>query len=397
MAPIDGAALLRTPANVREHSRQRILREVMIQPATQTRLAQLTGLSPATVSTIVKDLQQEKVLQSEAGAERARRIRLGQVRGAAVGIDVGYTHVTVLVRRLDRDDALPETIYVGSEQGPRSWISQAARVVREELQNVGLETKDVVAIGMGTPGGIDPHTGEQTQAPMSFGWDSEPSPHEMLGEALGLTIVVDNDANMGALGEYLYGQGSESETFVYVKAASGVGAGLVIGGNLLRGRRGIAMELGHITVDPEGIVCACGKRGCLETVVGANYLIERARQAKVGYRGQAPTSLDGLIERARAGDRICLRIIEDAGGHLGFGLAQMCTLIDPDLIALGGQLSGAFDLMKDVMWQSFRSYTLPSQVDPQRGTRIVQTALGRYAQVRGALALGLRSNRPAQA
>jgi predicted NBD/HSP70 family sugar kinase len=395
MNEINGAALLSPTSNVRDQNRQRILREVMIKPATQVRLAQLTSLSPATVSTTVKELEREGILQVET-EERARRVRLGQVRGAAVGIDVGYSHVTVLVRPLTSTHTSPATFDIRAEQGPRAWIGQVAGFVRAELENVGLGIKDVVAIGLGAPGGIDPQTGVQTQAPLSFGWDSEPSPDALLSEELDLTIAADNDANMGALGEYLYGAGQDSETFVYVKVASGVGAGLVIGGNLLRGRRGIAMELGHMTVDPSGVVCGCGKRGCLETMIGANYLIDQARQAKVGYRGQVPTSLDGLIERARAGDRICRRIIDDAGRRLGFGLAQMCVLLDPDLIAIGGQLSSAFDLMQGAMTRTFRSHTLPSQAEPPRGPQIVKTERHSEAQVLGALTLGLRSNRPAQ-
>lgn len=395
MNQIDGARLLRSADSVREQSRQRILREVMIRPTTQARLVQFTGLSAGTVSTAVRDLESAEILQSRTD-DRARLVRLGQVRGAAVGIDVGYTHVTILVRPLTSSDASLETFAIGSDQGPRAWIGRVADTIRAELHNVGLEIKDVVAIGMGTPGGIDPRTGVQTQAPLSYGWESEPSPHVLLGEELGLVIAADNDANVGALGEYLYGVGQGSESFVYVKVASGVGAGLVIGGNLMRGRRGIAMELGHITIEPGGIVCSCGKRGCLETLVGANYLIEQVRQAKVGHRTQAPTSLEGLMERARAGDRICRRIIEDAAGRLGYGLAQMSALIDPELIAIGGQLSSTFDLMDGFLHDAFRANSLPSQAGSELGTRIVPGTLRHDAQALGALALGLRSNRPAQ-
>jgi predicted NBD/HSP70 family sugar kinase len=396
MAEIDGGRLLRPTQNTREQSRQRILQEVMIQPATQTRLSQLTGLSPATVSTIVKELQEEEIIYSEAtGGERARRVRLGPVHGAAVGVDLGYTHVTVMVRRLDRDEERSQIAKVGSDQGTRTWVSQAARLVKDELGNVGLGLGDVVSIGMGAPGGVDPRTGELTQAALTFGWENEPAPHRLLGETLGLSIAGDNDANMGALGEYLYGEGRDAETFVYVKAATGVGAGLVIGGLVTRGRRGIAMELGHITVEPDGIVCPCGKRGCLLTVVGGNYLVEQARQSKVGFRGASPTDLDALIERARTGDRACLRIIEDAGRRLGFGLGQVSSLIDPDVIAIGGKLASAYDLMKTAMLQSFASFKLSSQ-SGAREPQVVQTALGHEAQVRGALALGVRSNHSGQ-
>jgi predicted NBD/HSP70 family sugar kinase len=392
---IDGTRLLNGPDTPKEQTRQRILRCIMLEPTTQTRLVKMTNLSAATVSTTVRELSHGGIVRLEGEGDRLRRIRLGPVRGAAVGIDLGYSHLTVLVRPLERDDAQSVTVARGAQHGADSWVRDAKALVEQKLAEVGLTIDDVVTVGVGVPAGIDPRTGMATLAVDASGWDPSERPGQKLEAELGVHVVVDNDANVGAYGEHLFGAGRDAESVVYVKVGTGIGAGLVVGELIQRGRRGISMELGHLNMDRDGIICRCGKRGCLETIIGSFRLLDQIRQAHVGYRADFPVTIDGIIERARARDRICRRVLEEAARTLGFALAQVCTLIDPDVIAIGGNLSRAEDLVGRVLQETFRRYTVPHE-NPEGRTRVMAAQLGKDAQVRGALALGLTGHRAAQ-
>jgi predicted NBD/HSP70 family sugar kinase len=170
-----------------------------------------------------------------------------------------------------------------------------------------------------------------------------------------------------------------------------VGAGIVLDGVTIRGAEGFAGELGHLTIDRNGPVCRCGNRGCLEAFIGERRLVDEVRAAYSGHTMWMPTSLESVIERARQGDPVDQRVLQDAGRHLGYALAQMSNLLNPDKIVIGGRLSQARDpkLMLDPLKDEFRQFALRRV----REVPIVATRLGEEAQIRGAIALGLGSHR----
>lgn len=392
---IDARELLRI-SSTRDHSRAQLIRAVMAAPSPQNRLAQLTSLSEATVSTIVRSLVQEKVLTTESGADRSKLVRLADgVRGAAVGIDLGYTHVSVAVRGVGDSELFVQTAPFGIEAGPAPWLDNAVALVEDLVAEAGMTTGDIVSVGLGTPGATDPREGNVVTFAVpplrSPGEPAPPDPAVALTERLKLNVVADNDANLGAYAEFLHGAGRDAETLFYVKASHGIGAGVIIDGMIFRGRHGIAGELGHVTVDPRGPVCRCGSRGCLEAVIGENQLIEQVRAAYAGHTRWAPTSLNALIERARWGEPVDRRVLQDAARVLGLALAQVGNLLDPDKIVIGGRLSqaGEPELLINPLRETFSQYALPRV----RETPVVITQLGAEAQIRGAVALGLRSPR----
>jgi predicted NBD/HSP70 family sugar kinase len=268
------------------------------------------------------------------------------------------------------------------------------RLFEQVVDESRVDVADTVSVGMGLPGAVDPRTMRMTHRVSPIGSRDEigdDDPAKALGEKLGLRIVADNDANLGAYAEHLVGAGRDAETLFYVKASRGIGAGLVVGGTIFRGKNGIAGEFGHMTLDRLGTVCKCGSRGCLETTIGEVQLLEQVRQAYAGRSIQIPRTLDALIERARLGEAVELRVLQDAGRTLGFGLAQVCNLLDPDLIVIGGRLGQAFEkeLLIGPAAEELRRYALPGA----RKIEIKPTQLGGEAQLRGALYLGLRSHK----
>jgi predicted NBD/HSP70 family sugar kinase len=382
--------------SAKDQNRARVIRAVMVEPSPQNRLAQLTGLSEATVSTTVRSLIGEGVLRTEPGSDRSKWVTVSpDVRGAAVGVDVGYTHVTVAVRAVADTRLHTLTEPVGIESSRTNWVDAASDLIRDLLAEAGLSHDDIVSVGMATPGATDPYSGVVLQhvvPPLRNPADPPgDDPVTALSKALSLRVVADNDANLGAYAEFLHGEGRDSQILVYVKASHGVGAGIVLDGVTIRGAEGFAGELGHLTVDRNGPVCRCGNRGCLEAFIGERRLVDEVRAAYSGHTMWMPTSLESVIERARQGDPVDQRVLQDAGRHLGYALAQMSNLLNPDKIVIGGRLSQARDpkLMLDPLKDEFRQFALRRV----REVPIVATRLGEEAQIRGAIALGLGSHR----
>lgn len=396
-ATVDARSLLWTPSeSVRDVNRRRIIRAAMADPGiTQVNLARLTNLSQATVSAVVAELQQEGVfrVQSEEG-ERGNRVRLGAVRGVAIGVEVNHNGLAVAARRVDTNAVEFESIPFRADQGGNTWVRESAKLIKELVSQTGLDAEDIVSIGVGIPAAVDPRTSMVTQVAASLDWDITGSVSERFGDYFpDVPVIVDNEANFAAYGERFYGVGRGRETMLFVKASVGIGAGLIIGGVIYRGRHGYGGELGHLTMEPGGIPCRCGNRGCLETLVGGARLVEQVRQAYAGYRVDLPASLEGVIERAKSGDVVCRRVLQDAARTIGLALARVCNLMNPELIVLGGELGRAADIVIESAMDELRLYALRGMFGHAAPLEIVGSELGVAAGARGALAFALMVDR----
>lgn len=392
----DARTLLWTPSDsLREANRRKIIRAVMVEPATQVRIARLTGLSQATVSGLVNDLVAEKILRPDSSGEgeRGKKLRVGAVRGVAVGIEVNHNGLTVAARRVDTSSIEYETTDFGADQGGNIWVREASRLIRELAGQTGLDADHIVSIGVGIPAAIDPRTALVTQVAASLDWDLTGDPRLRFSDHFPhVPVIVDNEANLAAYGEHLYGAGRGTETMFFVKASTGLGAGMITNGLIYRGRHGLSCEIGHLTMDEQGTVCRCGSRGCLETIVGGARLVEQVRQAYAGYRMDLPTSLEGMIERAKAGDLVCRRVLQDASRNIGVALARVANLVNPDIMVLGGELGRAADLLVEPAMQEMRLYSLRGMYEHPVPTRLVGSELGLLAGARGALAFALKAD-----
>jgi predicted NBD/HSP70 family sugar kinase len=194
-------------------------------------------------------------------------------------------------------------------------------------------------------------------------------------------VVADNDANLGALAEARWGAGRGSETLFYVKASTGIGAGLVLDGRVFRGSAGSAGEIGHLAVDQDGLVCRCGSRGCVEVRAGGPALL-----AQVAHSAAGMDSVAELIAAARSGDLACTRVLADAGEALGVALAAVLNILNPDRVVLGGDLGGAGELVLASLRERLARHALASAV---RSASVVQGVLGERAEALGAVLLVL--------
>jgi predicted NBD/HSP70 family sugar kinase len=210
---------------------------------------------------------------------------------------------------------------------------------------------------------------------------------DFFGERLGVPVHVGNDANLGALAEATFGAGRMHRNVFYVMLSEGIGGGLILDGQIYLGQTGAAGELGHIVVNPDGQVCRCGNRGCLATVAGGAALTAALRQIRGG-----DTTVDDLIALSHEGDPGAARLITDAGVAVGRVLAAMCSLLDPELVVIGGELVPAGQPLLDSVRRSLARW-----ISPASGRYpVVFGELGARAEVLGAIALAM-SNVPDQA
>lgn len=363
---------------------ERVVRAVrMAGSLTQAEIARTTGLSAATVSNIVRELKDGgtvEVTPTSSGGRRARSVSLSGDAGIVVGVDFGHTHLRVAVGNLAHqvlaEDAEPLDVDASAEQG----LQRAECMVRTLIAKAGINPRKIVGVGLGVPGPIDAESGVLGSTAILPGWAGT-NPRDDLAARLGVPVHVDNDANLGALGELVWGAGRGATDLAYIKVASGVGAGLVINGKIYRGPGGTAGEIGHITLDESGPVCRCGNRGCLETFTAARYILPLLHSAH-----GTDLTVPRVVELARAGDPGCRRVISDVGRHIGSGVANLCNLLNPSRVVLGGDLADSGELVLAPIRESVSRYAIPSAA---RRLEVVPGALGGRSEVLGALALVL--------
>jgi predicted NBD/HSP70 family sugar kinase len=381
----DTAPMPGSQSALRRANQLRVLRAVRTAGAlTQAEIARGTGLSAATVSNIVRELREAGtvvVSPTYSGGRRAQRVELARHAGIAVGVDFGVSHLRVALSDLGDRIVAEETIAYDVAASAERGMRRAVWLVETLLAQARVDRSEVIGVGVGVPGPVDAATGEIDTATIMTGWAGVRPAEELRGR-LGMPVHVDNDANLGALGEMVGGAGRGCGHLVYLKLSNGVGAGIVADGRLYRGAGGIAGEIGHITVDARGPVCRCGNRGCLETLVGGPYLLQMLPRP-VG-RDEPPPTLLSVIASAMAGDPGCRRILSDAGRALGSGVAILANLFNPRLVILGGELAQAGDLLVQSIRQTAELGAIPGAV---RGLQVVRGKLDERAQIVGALTL----------
>jgi predicted NBD/HSP70 family sugar kinase len=374
--------------SLRRLNRLRVIRALRDEgQISRADIARRTGLSRSTVSSLVADLQADGLVVerpepgSAHGASGGRPpilLSFDASAGAAVGIDFGHSHLRVAVSDLASTILAERARPLDTDHDAQEGLDAAAELVSEALDDAGVDRHAVIGAGMGLPGPIQSGEAVVGTSAILPGWIGMTAEAEMR-RRLDIPVMVDNDANLGALAEAAFGAGRNAGDLIYLKVSSGIGAGLILNGRLYRGSGGLAGELGHVLVDPDGIVCRCGNRGCLETVAATGALVEELRRLH-----GADLTVEAMLEAARAGDAACRRVIHDAGRALGQVVATLFNVLNPELVVVGGDLAQAGPLLLDGVRESVARAALP---ETSRGAEVVAGVLGDRAQVLGALAL----------
>jgi glucokinase len=303
-----------------------------------------------------------------------------------VGIDLGGTQLRVAVAD---DRGRLKTVVRRPTQAARGRqyvLDRIVATVKDALEEDGTSARRVRALGIGLPGPVDPEAGLVISPANLPGFKNVPL-NRILTRAIGIPSFLHHDAHLAALGEHQRGAARGASELIYVTVSTGIGAGLILRGELYAGAHGIAGEVGHIMVQPNGPLCTCGNRGCVEAIASGTGIARAAREQAPGARGSAlhglesPTAAD-VARAARAGDVLAKAILENAGTYLGIAMGTLVNLFNPQLIVLGGSvLKVGAPLLRPMR----TSMNASSWKASRRGLRIVPPELGDDAGLIGAV------------
>lgn len=350
----------------------------------RTDLATVTRLSPATVSGITAELIDqglvyERTTGESTGGRRPVLLAFNADAGFACGIKLTDSHLVLVLTDLDAHICDQRLVPLEADKSPGCVVRQIATAVTE-LREAHPE-KRVFGVGIGMAGGIDRPTGTCRFSPFLL-WRDVPI-RALLEEALDLPVVVENDVNTLTFAEGTFGAGSSAHSFVVITLGRGVGFGMMLNGSLYRGDRGLGGELGHVTVDAKGPRCECGKRGCLEAVVGLPAVLRRIKDA-ADLEDATIADVGGLMA---ANHQPTASLLDHVGTVLGIQLANLVNLLEPALLIVGGEGAALLDLIREPLRHAFERHCFAGLA---ADIRLVIEPWDDYAWARGAAGLLLQ-------
>jgi glucokinase len=326
------------------------------------------------------------------------------VKPLILALDIGGTKLACGVA--DIEGRLKSRAAEPTDQhaSPREIFERLVALSQTAINDSGSGPKDIVAVGISYGGPVAYDAGTTITCHHLSGWEDIPL-KEWARERFGLPVEMDNDANVAALGEAVYGAGKGHPCLLYLTVSSGIGGGVILGGKIHRGVSSLAGEIGHTVLEPNGPVCTCGKRGCLEALASGWSIARRAKEALQSPAEQAlsgQTSKRSLLsnlppddvtaqavaQAAEAGDALALSIINETAGYLGRGIAAGINILNPSIVVIGGGVSKAGDILFTPLRAAVEKYAVEGIA---KAAAIVPAALGDDAAILGAAALSSQS------
>lgn len=356
------------------------------QATTRTSLADTTGLARSTVSQRLEPLLRTGLVhETDSGVSTGGRppVVLAFNRGAGVVLsaDIGVTHLRAGVADLGGELLAERSEPIEIAAGPEAVLSLVDSEFDALLAEIDRPSDSVRGVGLGLPGPVEFARGVAVSPPIMPGWHEYPVTRAF-HERYGVPVLVDNDVNVMALGEYQRHWTDQVQDLIFVKIGSGIGSGIIMGGTIHRGAQGAAGDIGHIRVtDTDHVVCSCSNVGCVEAVAGGTALAAQLRE-----RGHVVETTADVVELVLAGDRDAIAFVRKAGRDLGIVLAGVVNLFNPSVIVLGGLLAAVDEPLLAGVRESVYSRSLPLAT---RNLHIVQSQLGAKAGVTGGVELVL--------
>jgi len=370
---------------IRAINRSSVLNTIKtLGPVSRTEIAKHSGLSAATITAISAELLEsglifEKEAGDSSGGRKPILLALNPRGGFVIGAKLTEDHISVALTDLEATVLASQTIPL-AEISQQAILDALCQVVNDILAANKVDRRRFYGVGVGLAGIVDPGRGLLRQSPI-FGWDQVPVA-DLLCSSVEAPVYIDNDVNTLTLTELWFGRGQGIDNFLTVTIGRGVGLGIVLGGKLYTGARGGAGELGHTVIDPAGPLCACTKRGCLETYVSDPALLRQAQEA-----GLDVSTIEMLIGKADAGNPLARAILAQAGELLGRAIANLVNLLVPQLIILSGEGVRVGEWMFGPMRRSLQEQVMPPL---RRDVDLQIDVWDEYAWARGAAGLVLR-------
>jgi glucokinase len=314
-----------------------------------------------------------------------------------LGIDLGGTSVKLAILSEEGEVLQKWSILTDNSNHGVKIMPDIIESIKHHLNLYRLTSEDFLGIGMGAPGAVDRSKGTVTGA-FNLNWTTSQPVKETMEQETGIPFYLDNDANVAALGEKWRGAGGNRDDVVFITLGTGVGGGIIADGNLIHGTAGSGGEIGHMTVDPEGFECTCGKRGCLETVASATGVVKLARKHAEEYAGDSILKKlidDGqeitskmIFDFAKEGDVLAAMVVDRFAYFLGLACSHIGNLLNPSSIIIGGGVSAAGEFLLEKVNHYFLGFAFPNV---QQSTKLMLAELGNDAGIVGAAFLALNS------
>jgi len=375
----------------RQMNRLRVIEALYGRPrSSRAEVASHAQLSRATVSTLVEELVRAGLVEEHPGAATSSTSAEGGVgrppvllslashAAFAVGLDFGHQHIRVALCDLSGEPIVDDYSMADVDHAPAASLDLAQELVRQALRRAGVMPDQLLGVGMGLAVPIVKATGELAADGILPGWQGV-RPAEEMEARLGVPVALDNDANVGALGEKAFGAARGVDDLIYVRLSAGIGAGLILEGRPYPGAVGVAGEIGHVFSDPHGPICRCGNRGCLESVaspVAVAALLERS----IGE----PVSVQRLLELVADGHRGARRAVAEAGEAVGRAVSMAVNVLNPELVVVGGDLAQAGEALLAPITAAIERHSVAPAAE---AVRVSAGTLGARAEVLGAAAL----------
>jgi glucokinase len=356
-------------------------------PFTRAELIRATGLSAPTVGTLVSQLMQIGVVSDlgagpSRGGRRPSSMEFNARHGFVAGIDLGPTRTRLALADLRGERLADRIMPTPPRLGPHALLARIAGALRALMEESGVPASRLAAVGAGAPGAVDRDRGLVTSAPNLQGWSQVPM-RDLLEQTLQAPVQVENDVNLAVLGEHWRGAARGHDTCAFVFVGTGIGAGILIDGELHRGHHFMAGEIGVMCMGPQYVDVDYGERGCFETLAGLHGLAERWPQAS---RSDPAGWVSGLFEAAMNGDRRARKIVDETARLIAIAVANVAAVVDPTLVVLGGALfAQAESLVHEVRKLVERIYPSPIEIVP--------SALGKDAPLSGSLLMAANDAR----
>ena len=359
-------------------------------------IARRTGLSRSTVSEVVTELLATRLVDeagegASSGGRRPIVLEFQDDACVILGVDMGATHVSVALTDLRGRVLAWENRPFPVRSDPEGTRALIAEFCAECLRSWGGDPARLVGIGIAVPCPVDPRHQDRFSTHVLPAWKGRAG-FEALGARFGAPIFIDNDANLGAVAERWWGAGRGFDDFTYIKVATGVGAGHMVGGRIARGASGVAGEIGHMAIDLSGDPCDCGNRGCLQTFVGASSLVKRARQLLPEYPTsvlhQGALTIDAIENAALADDPLAIHVISTAADYLGIAVAGVLNLMNPGAVIIGGGIARLGERLLVPLRETVLRRTFVSSV---AASEIMSSALGPRSIAIGAATIVLEA------
>jgi glucokinase-like ROK family protein len=365
-------------------------------PISRAALAEITGLNRATITRLVRELIEhgfvrETGFQSVRAGRPSILLQLDPEAGCIIGAEIEVKFGSVILTDLAAHVLWREEVDFGDNDEPEAVLNSISQLIRQACSKAAEKNRHVLGLGISLPGLVDVSSGVLLFAP-NMRWSDVPV-KQWLENEFDIPIYVDNKANMAALAESYFGSARDSGYVLYINITAGVGAGIVLNQRIMPGVSGLAGEVGHMAINPDGPECNCGSRGCWETYVSALAVFRRVREcilngeesqlAEVVRDGFERITMPLMVEAARQGDRVALDSFEETGYYLGVGLANLINTFNPQKVVLGGYVTQAYEFLLPVIQKTVQERALRW---PREAADIVVATYLNDASLMGAVA-----------